>query len=143
MNRTLLIADANDELRDHYRQFLSEYGYDVKTSSNGVDCLRNLRLATPSVLVLDLELRWGGSDGVLDWVRKELPPHAIAVILTASLARLRDDVETIKPPVVDYLLKPFDPAALLKIVRSTIESVKRGTPSTHQHKAAPQEIVAE
>lgn len=125
MNLTLLVADANDELRDHYRQFLSECGYHVETSSNGVDCLRTLRLATPSVLVLDLDLRWGGSEGILDWVRKELPPHAIPVILTATLARFQDCPETIEPPVVDYLLKPFDLPALLKSVRSAIESTER------------------
>ena len=56
MKQTLLIADGDAELCDLYRRFLAERGYEVGSSSNGLDCLRKLRQVTPAALVLDLEL---------------------------------------------------------------------------------------
>ena len=71
MKQALLIADRDAELCDVYRRFLTDRGYEVETSSDGLDCLRKLRQVTPAVLVLDLELLWGGGDGVLAWLREE------------------------------------------------------------------------
>jgi DNA-binding response OmpR family regulator len=90
MRETLLIADGDAELCDIYRQFLTARGYEVETSSDGLNCLRKLRQVTPAVLLLDLELRWGGGDGVLDWIREESPTHGIPVILTATAGSPQD-----------------------------------------------------
>ena len=56
----------------------------VTTLVNGNDCLRKLRQLTPAVVVLDLELRWGGGDGVLAWLRQESPGPRMPVVLTAA-----------------------------------------------------------
>ena len=71
MKQRLLIADRDAELCELYRMFLTERGYEVETSTDGLDCLAKLRHVTPAVLVLDLELLWGGGDGVLAWLREE------------------------------------------------------------------------
>ena len=83
MKQTMLIADGDAELCDLYRIFVKDHGYDVETSSNGMDCVRKLRRETPDVLVLDLELLWGGGAGVLGWLRDEpkyLPSRAEAIL---------------------------------------------------------------
>jgi CheY-like chemotaxis protein len=67
----LLIAEDNAEPRDIYRTYLSWHGYVVQTASDGLDCLNKLSQAMPVVLVLNQELRWGGSDGVLACLREE------------------------------------------------------------------------
>lgn len=43
MNQTVLIADSDAELCELYRCFLTERGYEVETSSDGLDCMRKLR----------------------------------------------------------------------------------------------------
>ena len=80
---------------------------------------------TPAVLVLDLELLWGGGDGVLAWLREESPAPRIPVLLTATAAAPPDMAEFNEPPVVDYLPKPFALTALLESVRSAV--AKKGT----------------
>jgi len=122
--QTVLIAHDDADLRDLYREFLAKHGYEVETSSDGLDCLKKLRMATPAVLVLDLELRWGG-DGILAWLREENPSHEVSIILTATAGRPRAFAHFIEPPVVDFLLKPFALTALLEKVRS---AVAEGTP---------------
>ena len=75
---------------------------------------------TPAALVLDLELRWGGGDGILAWLREENPAHGIPVILTGTAKYPQAFASFIEPPVVDYLPKPFALTALLEKVRSAV-----------------------
>ncbi len=129
MKQRLLIADHDAELRERYRKFLTERGYHVQTSTDGLDCLAKLREATPAVLVLDLELLWGGGDGVLAWLREERRAPRIPVLLTASAPDRQDMGEFNGPPVVDYLPKPFALDGLLQSIRSATAKKDRTPPS--------------
>jgi DNA-binding NtrC family response regulator len=126
--QTVLIAQGDADLCDLYGKFLTKHGYEVKTSSDGLDCLKKLRRATPAVLVLDLELLWGG-DGILAWLREENPAYGIPVILTATAGSPQDFAHFIEPPVVGFLLKPIAPIALLEKVRTAVAEATSRAPS--------------
>ena len=134
---TLLMADGDAELCNLYRQFFTKRGYEVESSSDGLDCLRKLRQVTPAVLVLDLELRWGGGEGILAWLREENPAPGIPVILTATAGYPQAFASFIEPPVVDYLPKPFTLTTLLEKVRSAVAENRRREPS-HRHRVCPE-----
>jgi len=125
MKPILLIAEGDADLCTVYQTFFTSYGYEVETASDGLDCLKKLRQVRPAVLVLDLELRWGGGDGVLAWLREESDVSAVAVVLTATADSFPDIAEDIEPPVVKLLLKPFALTALLESVRTAV--AKQGT----------------
>ncbi|MGO9468249.1 MAG: response regulator transcription factor [Isosphaeraceae bacterium] len=129
MKQRLLIADGDTVLCEVYRGFLTERGYEVETSTDGLDCLAKLRQATPAVLVLDLELLWGGGDGVLAWLREESRAPRVPVLLTATAADPADVAGFNEPPVVDYLPKPFALAGLLESIRSAVATKGRRGPS--------------
>jgi DNA-binding response OmpR family regulator len=120
MKPTLLIAESDAELCDVYQRFITERGYEVETASDGLDCLAKLRQATPAAVVLDRELRWGGADGVLAWLREERATSGVAVVLTATAGHPLDVGAVIEPPVIDLLLKPFTLTTLLESVRSAV-----------------------
>jgi len=120
MKQRLLIADRDAELCEMVRRFLTAWGYEVETSTDGLNCLAKLRQVTPAVLVLDLELLWGGGDGVLAWLREASPAPRIPVLLTATAAAPPDRAACNEPPVVDYLPKPFALTTLLKSVRTAV-----------------------
>ena len=129
MKKRLLIADHDAVLCEVFRRFLTERGYEVETSTDGLDCLAKLRQVTPAVLLLDLELLWGGGDGVLAWLREERLAPRIPVLLAANAAAPPDLTELEGPPVVDVLFKPFSLAALLESVRSAVASKEGRKPS--------------
>jgi DNA-binding response OmpR family regulator len=132
MKPTLLIADGDAELCDLYRTFIAARGYRVETASDGLDCLAKLRQATPAAVMLDGELPWGGSDGVLAWLREERATSDVAVILTATAWPPRGVTQGFEPPVTGILLKPFPLTVLLERVRSAVASKTwRGTPSAY------------
>ena len=68
---------------------------------------------TPAVLVMDLELRWGGCDGVLGWLREEPQFLPSRVVLTSTNASAHIFDSLTLPPVLKMLMKPFPLSALL------------------------------
>jgi len=134
MKQSLLIADGDAELCELYRGFLTDRGYEVETASDGLDCLWKLRQRTPAALVLDLELCWGGGDGVLAWLREESPCHGVPVILTATAGCAPDVAATLNtPPVVSVLPKPFALAALLEKVGSAVANNGQGSSNQRRY----------
>ncbi len=141
MKQTLLIAEGDAELGDIFRRFLARRGFAVETAGDGLDCLDKLRLHQPAVLVLDQELRWGGGDGVLAWLREEGPRTGVAVILTTTAGSPANGPETPEPPVVKVLTKPFALTDLLESVRGVIGQAapeETGTPNADDLRLAEQ-----
>ncbi len=135
MKPTLLVADDDVELCADFRRFLGARGYEVETAADGLDCLAKLRQTRPALLVLDLELLWGGGDGVLAWLREEHFLAGLPVILTATTGCISRAAETLRPPVVKFLPKPFTLSALLETVRAAIAGTTRGEPLYRNHAA--------
>jgi CheY-like chemotaxis protein len=116
VNPLLLIAEGDDTLIDLFRQYCSRCGYDVETAAGGLECLRKLRRSSCQLLVLDVDLPWGGGDGVLALMREDPRLARIPVILISTTVRS----DLVAPPVVHALRKPFLLNALLERVRSVV-----------------------
>jgi DNA-binding response OmpR family regulator len=134
MKPTLLIAEGDAELCDIYRRFFSNRGYQVETASDGLDCLQQLRRLTPAAVVLDLELRWGGGDGVLAWLREQGAAARVPVVLTATASQALEVEGYVAPPVVEVLAKPFALTVLLESVRAALVS-KAAAPACNRNRS--------
>jgi DNA-binding response OmpR family regulator len=116
---TLLLAEADQELRDSYRWYLSKHGYQIETAVNGLDCLTKLRKLMPDHLILDLDLLWGGGNGVLGVMREdERLCHIPVTILSAPMPvdMLNHLLET--RLIVQALFKPIRMADLLECLNA-------------------------
>ena len=126
MESTILVADDDSELLGLYQQYLTRSGYRVLTASGGVECLSIIRNDLPTVIMLSVNLPWGGTDGLLDCLHEESDQRSgPSVILTGStadenVAELREE-----PCVLRYLRKPFLMGKLLDCIRA-IESDASG-----------------
>lgn len=109
----VLLAEADRELRYAYHWFLTRHGFDVETAADGLDCLAKLRRFVPDLVVLDLELPWGGGDGVLGVIREDTRFGPIQVLLTSAGASPEVLDKLAAPPVIKTLTKPFPLASLL------------------------------
>jgi DNA-binding response OmpR family regulator len=120
MNPMLLVAEGDPELREDYQRYLARCGYAVESAADGLECLDKLRRLMPAVLVLDRELRWGGGDGVLAWLREQDAFARASVVLTATAAAPADAYALVRRPVIKFLPKPFTLTALLESVRAAV-----------------------
>ncbi|MBN8906823.1 MAG: response regulator [Rhodospirillales bacterium] len=81
----MLIANPDRDARDHLCRSLSREGCRVYVAGEGLQCLRLLHELQPDLLVLDLELRWGGADGVLALMSEDPLLRHIPVAITSSV----------------------------------------------------------
>lgn len=129
MRRNLLIAEGNAELRDLYQGYFSRHDFTVDTASDGLSCLEKLRWATPSVLVLDRELLWGGAEGVLALLHENRALENVQVVLTSATPLNQEWKSSRCAQIVNWLVKPFPLASLLECVRGVTGEKKAGGPA--------------
>jgi DNA-binding response OmpR family regulator len=111
---TVLIAEADADLRAIYQRFFSYHSWQVQTAGGGLECLAKLRQLPPDLLVLDWELPWGGGEGVLTLMRENPRLRRVPVLLTSVLTSPQALSGLVTPPVVQALQKPFPLRALLE-----------------------------
>lgn len=111
---TVLLAESNRDLRETCCQYLACQGFQVETAESGLDCVTKLRQFVPDLLILDLELPWGGGDGVLGMMREHARLASVPVLLTSAAASPQQLGGFVSPPVVKALAKPFPLAAFLE-----------------------------
>jgi len=122
MKPRLAVTDNDPRMRQIYRLYFSKFGFKVATAGDGLECVRLLRTFTPHVLVLSLDLCWGGADGVLAILREESPARSIPVVLTAVERHRSRSAEFLSPPVVKMFEKPFRLSDLRAIVTAALHS---------------------
>jgi DNA-binding NtrC family response regulator len=128
----LLLAESDAELREVYGGFLRNLGYEVVIAEHGLSCVEHLRQSVPEALVLDMDLVWGGGDGVLDWIRGNEGSCDVPVILTSAVDRRPRIADDAMPFVVGFLAKPFALTALRESVRAAIAKNRRQPNSLRQ-----------
>ena len=73
MDAILLIADNDVRRRGELRRFFSGSGFLVAAAADGLGCLAELVALEADVLVIALEIPWGGGDGVIARLNDGLP----------------------------------------------------------------------
>ena len=77
----LLIADSDERRRGELRRFFFRSGFLVASASNGLECLAQVVALEADVLVIALEIPWGGGDGVITRLNDGLPSGRKPLIL--------------------------------------------------------------
>ena len=77
----LLIADSDARRRGELRRFFFNSGFLVASASTGLECLAEVVALEADVLVIALEIPWGGGDGVIARLNDGLPIRRKPLIL--------------------------------------------------------------
>jgi len=138
---TVLFTDADRESRGVYAWRLSSYSFEVETGGDVLECLARLRRAVPDLLILDLDLPWGGGDGVLAILREDPRLLPTRVVLTWAVAPAHVLDRLAWHPVVQTLTKPFPLSALFEraALAAFLEHEKRPGGSQSRSAAADRE----
>jgi PAS domain S-box-containing protein len=120
----LLVVDDELSVRDLFKRYLSELGYQVKVAPNAEKALRIAKNWPVHVALVDLRLP--GMDG-LSFIRKlkKTCPDAQTVIVSGA-GELEDAIEAIKEQVCYYLRKPPALTELDQTVRLAVDRYELG-----------------
>lgn len=116
----ILVVDDNEPNLDIAKTRLQSRGYDVLTAVDGEAALESARANSPDLVLLDVMMP--KLDGIEVTRRLKQNPALpfIPIILVTSKADARDVVVGLDAGGDDYLVKPFDHAALMARVRSML-----------------------
>jgi DNA-binding NtrC family response regulator len=115
----ILVVDDEQHVRNSLATWFREEGYDVSVAAGGKEALATLAREGTNILLVDIKMP--GMDG-LELQRKvrELAPDATIIIMTAY-ASVETAVQALKEGAYDYIVKPFDPEAVSRLVRKAAE----------------------
>ncbi len=118
----VLIVDDERHVRESLSNWFVEDGYEVSTAGSAKEALQVL--ATRDVDVVVTDIRMPGMDGLeLQHRIREVKPE-VAVILITAYASVSTAVQALKEGAWDYLVKPFDPEDLSRVVAKACEKLR-------------------
>jgi two-component system NtrC family sensor kinase len=117
LSRRILIVDDEDEIAGLLAEVLAQAGYGADTAPNGRAALDRLEAASYDVVIADVNMPELDGPGLYDALAQRQPQLAGRFVLfggDTGSAKVRSFVERTG---VLCVAKPFDPEAVLRIVR--------------------------
>ena len=118
---TILVVDDEESLSELVSSALRFAGYTVQTESNGFDALRNVKAATPDLIVLDVNMPEKNGFEVCETIRARNEWSHIRIIMLTAHGR---DIEREKGLALgadDYVTKPFATQEVVSKVQEVLE----------------------
>ena len=133
---SVLVVDDEPIVRESIRDWLIEAGYRVATAETGEEALELVAVRDFSVLVVDVRLPGKTGIKVLEAVKAERPWIRTIVITAHPSAETAQDARRLG--AIDYLLKPFAPDNLERLIDETLRSMPpEATVTTAEAPEAP------
>ena len=124
----ILVVDDEDDILQVVSITLEARGHDIRTATNGKECIAQVKKKAPDLIVLDVMMPKMNGMQVVDALRNSTEYNHIAIImLTAATqhARKPDEYWRKKVGVEDYITKPFEPIDLIKRVEEVLSTHTR------------------
>jgi DNA-binding NtrC family response regulator len=118
-NHRILIIDDERPVLMTLEALLKRHGYRVDTASTASQGLKTLKLNSPPLVLLDLQLPDAHGLEMLDQIKAELPD--VQVIILTAHDSLHNAIESIKRGAYHFISKPYAPEELLSLVEKALE----------------------
>ena len=120
MSTSILVAHGDEGLAGFFRRHYLDFDYQVETATSELECLRQLQLLQPDILILDQKLAANSVDG-LSRLRNECRLQNVRVILICESGAVIP-ADLLGPPIYFFVRTPFRLTALLECIRAATAS---------------------
>ncbi len=118
MKERILVVDDDKLVRDSLQSLIANAGYVVDSAKSGEEAESKSDLTYYNVALIDIRLPDTNGIELLERL-KDYVPKTRKIILT-GYPDLETAIEAVNKRADGYLIKPFDPEALLKIIDDQI-----------------------
>ncbi len=116
MQKRAMIVDDDPGVRYAVEVVLGDAGYEVVSADSGQACVDAVSAGYRGFVLLDVMMPgMDGWDTITALVEHKLIDRVLVCMLTAKDAP-DEAMDPVKEWVIDYLTKPFDPQALVRVV---------------------------
>jgi DNA-binding response OmpR family regulator len=119
----VLIIDDDERLNELLTEYLTRFGFSVRTVTHPDAGLRALKADRPDLVVLDIMLP--DMDG-LTLCRKVRETSAIPIIMLTARGDVADRIVGLELGADDYLAKPFEPRELVARMQAVLRRGAHG-----------------
>ena len=114
MNKTILLVDDDQRLRELLKDYLSEKNFKVYTSQDFSEAKEILDFFLFDLIILDRMMPSGDGIDLIKYIKKE---SNIPVIMLTAMGENNSKIQGLKIGADDYVAKPFEPEELyLRII---------------------------
>ncbi|MBD1588038.1 sigma-54-dependent transcriptional regulator [Pseudomonas typographi] len=114
MSNKVLLVEDDRALREALADTLALAGHDYRAVSNAEAALQAVASEPFSLVLSDVNMPGMDGHGLLARLRASQPQ--LPVVLMTAYGAVQRAVEAMRQGAADYLVKPFEPAALLEVV---------------------------
>jgi DNA-binding response OmpR family regulator len=118
----VLVVDDNEVIRRLISVNLELEGFEVHLAEDGLECLELLASVRPDAVTLDVVMPRLDGFSTLARLRGRADTRELPVVMVSACAQESDLARGRELGVEAYLTKPFDPAELVRAVRSAVLS---------------------
>jgi DNA-binding response OmpR family regulator len=134
----LLVVEDDDNIRTPLRWALEDEGYEVAEAASGEDACRQVAIAPPDMMLLDLML--GSMDG-FQVIREVRRSHDLPVVVVSARGDTHDIVAALEAGADDYVTKPFAVKEITARLRALRRRVSSGAGAPAEAEARLDEVV--
>ncbi len=120
MKRTILLADDSPTIRRLVRQTFAEGNYEIVEVSNGEAAIKRLDEVQPSLVLADIYMPGKNGYEVCSHVRNHPALSDIPVVLLVGAFDAFDEEVARQSGATANITKPFEPGALIELVKSLV-----------------------
>tara|TARA_B100000700_G_scaffold316140_1_gene405206 strand:- start:1062 stop:1643 length:582 start_codon:yes stop_codon:yes gene_type:complete len=106
-DKSLLIVDDDDPLRDRLSRAMEKKGFQVTSAKTVENAIKMVRSSPPKFALIDLRLEDGNGLEVVEEINKVKKDSR--VVMLTGYGNLPTAVAAVKAGAIDYLAKPVDP----------------------------------
>ena len=117
----VLVVEDDEMIRELIRLNLELEGFEVFTAVDGQDCLDRVEHIAPHVIMLDVMMPRLDGWTTAEQLRAAESTHDCLIVLVTARAQEEDRKHGERIGVDTYETKPFDPQALVELVRTLLD----------------------
>ncbi len=110
----VMVVEDDPALREALCDTLDLAGYRSLAAADGQAALAMLERERPALVVSDVQMQPMDGNALLQALRRRRPD--LPVVLMTAFGTIRQAVQAVRDGAVEYLAKPFEPAALVGMV---------------------------
>jgi serine/threonine protein kinase/CheY-like chemotaxis protein len=130
----IFVVDDNINNLQLLEAILKEKNYKVRMATSGKSALRAIALASPEIILLDVNMPEMDGYSVCQYLKAEGKYKHIPVLFLSASDTILDKVKAFQVGAVDYITKPFHQAEILARVETQLQLARLTQELLHRNK---------
>ena len=126
INKSILLVDDDQEIRELLDTYLTRAGFQVRTTADGAGFRQALNEASCDLVILDVMLPDEDGFSLCRWVRQHPRQAQVPIIMLTASSDEADRVIGLELGADDYLGKPFSPRELQARIKALLRRAQFG-----------------